>query len=281
MRLRLQALRRIRLKRLMQNNSAETGMEMMDLLTNSGFAERGIQHRNANRESVALRKLSRLLVESRESVLQELVDTAVDSCGADSAGISLEEPANGTFRWIVVSGSFAPYLNGRTPRDYSPCGTCLDSGRPQLYRVTKPYYDFLGVAADPITDGLLIPWKNEFFKGTLWAVSHAPGEAFDKSDYDLLSSLADFASIVVREQHQQQLLQEIERTKGLTDMAHRMAHRINNPLQSLTNTLFLARQGHEEDVFLKQAESELGQLSKQVSLLLKTTGNYGSTETTE
>lgn len=151
-----------------------------------------------NRESMALRRLSRLFAEKPEAVLQELVKSAVEFCGAESAGIPLEEPENGTFRWIVVSGSFAQYLGARTLRNYSPCGTCLDSGRAQLYQVTKPYYDHLGVTAEPINDGMLIPWSNEFMCGTLWAVSHASAEAFSSEDYELLNSLADFASIILR-----------------------------------------------------------------------------------
>lgn len=49
--------------------------------------------------------------------MQELVDNAVTCCGADSAGVSLEEPNEAgepTFRWVAVSGSFAQYLRGRT-----------------------------------------------------------------------------------------------------------------------------------------------------------------------
>ena len=101
-------------------------------------------------------------------------------CGAESAGISLEEPSETgepTFRWIAIAGSFERYLGARTPRFYSPCGTCLDCRRPQLYRVTKPYYDFLGVMADPILDGMLIPWETETFRGTIWAVSLSSGTA--------------------------------------------------------------------------------------------------------
>jgi hypothetical protein len=171
----------------MESSQLDSGFVLRDLLTDSEFPSRAAKTRNANRESMALRRLSRLFAEKPESVLQELVNTAVEFCGAESAGISLEEPDDGTFRWIVVAGSFAQYLGGRTPRHYSPCGTCLDSGRPQLYRVTKPYYDYLGVTAAPIIDGMLIPWSNEFMRGTLWAVSHASAEAFSSEDYELLT----------------------------------------------------------------------------------------------
>jgi hypothetical protein len=253
----------------------DTGMDLRDLITDEQFRGRTRKDRDTNRESIALRRLSRLFAEAPESVLQELVNTAVEYCGADSAGISLEEPENGTFRWIAVSGSFAQYLGGRTPRHYSPCGTCLDSGRPQLYRVTKPFYDHLGVTAEPIVDGLLIPWSNEFLRGTLWAVSHASDQAFSPEDYELLNSLADFASIILRHQHQQKLLQESERARGIAEMAHKLAHRINNPLQSLTNTIFLARYSDENvKDHLVQAEAELRRLSQQVATLLNVSDSF-------
>jgi hypothetical protein len=257
----------------MESSQLDSGFVLRDLLTDSEFPSRAAKTRNANRESMALRRLSRLFAEKPESVLQELVNTAVEFCGAESAGISLEEPDGGTFRWIVVAGSFAQYLGGRTPRHYSPCGTCLDSGRPQLYRVTKPYYDYLGVTAAPIIDGMLIPWSNEFMRGTLWAVSHASAEAFSFEDYELLNGLADFASIILRHQHQEKLLRESERTKGVTEMAHQLAHRINNPLQSLTNTIFLARHGKDNvEEYLVQAEADLQRLSQQVAKLLNLSG---------
>jgi GAF domain len=256
-----------------ENGQIDTGFMLRDLLTDRDFPLRATKPRNANRESMALRRLSRLFADKPESVLQELVNTAVEFCGAESAGISLEEPENGTFRWIVVAGSFAQYLGGRTPRNYSPCGTCLDSGRPQLYQVTKPYYDHLGVSAEPINDGMLIPWSNEFMRGTLWAVSHASAETFNSEDYELLNSLADFASIILRHQHQQNLLRENERTKSVAEMAHKLAHRINNPLQSLTNTIFLARHGKDNvEEYLTQAETDLQRLSQEVAKLLNLPG---------
>jgi hypothetical protein len=246
-------------------------MHLRDLLADERFHQRAMKPRNPDRESIALRRLSRVFAENESSVLQELVNTAVEFCGADSAGISLEEPENNTFRWVVIAGSFSPYRDGRTPRNYSPCGTCLDTGRPQLYRLTQPFYDHLGVTAEAITDGILIPWSNEFLRGTLWAVSHSSEEAFDPDDYVLLRSLADFGSIVLRHQHHQKLLREGERVRAAADMAHKLAHRINNPLQSLTNTIFLARQGKGNvEEYLAQAEADLNRLSEQVAALLHT-----------
>ena len=146
-------------------------------------------------------------------------------------------------------------LGGRPLEVTALAGTCLDSGRAQLYGVTKPYYDHLGVTAKPIIDGMLIPWSSAPVRGTLWCVSHSSEEAFCSEDYELLRSLADFASLVLQHQHQEKLLREEACNRSVAEMAHKLAHRINNPLQSLTNTIYLARQGTDKiDEHLIQAE---------------------------
>jgi PAS domain S-box-containing protein len=228
---------------------SETGMYLCDLLADGAFRLRPKQRRDPTRSASAFRQLTQLLVKDEDSVLQELVAAAVEFCGADSAGISLEEPDKGTFRWVAIAGSFAQYLDGRTPRNYSPCGTCLDSGRPQLYRVTRPYYEFLGVTAEAITDGILIPWSNGSLKGTVWAVSHSSSEAFDFDDYEFLKSVADFSSIILRHQVRQDLLLEAESARASADT--RLKRMM---VTEAVGIIFFDREGtvvDANDVFLK------------------------------
>lgn len=253
--------------------SVDTGMELHDLLSDPDFPRRAPKRRDPARETEALRRLARLFASRPEVVLQELCDIAVESCGADSAGVSLEvpdpNPAEARFRWVAIAGSFAQYIHGTTPRFYSPCGTCLDRNAPQLYRVTKPYYDFLGVEAEPIVDGLLIPWVAGNTRGTLWMISHTNTEAFHIDDYQLLRALADFAAIAVRHRNQQETLLRQAEAAAAAAMANNLAHKINNPLQSLTNTVFLAGQGGENvPQLLQQASAELDSLSSCVRELL-------------
>ena len=254
----------------------DTGMELRDLLCDSEFCLRRCSSDRADRRFDALDRLAHVFAEAPEVVLQKLVDIAVEFCGADSSGISLEE-SNGAeprFRWIVIAGSFSQYVNGTTPRFFSPCGTCLDSGRAQLYRVTKPYYDFLGVEAEEIRDGILIPWFSDSMRGTIWAVSHRSHEAFNMEDYKLLSSLADFAAIAVRHQHQEELLRIEGNAQAVAAKTNELAHQINNPLQSLTNALYLASQGGEAaESYVKQASDELRNLSEVVARLLVASGD--------
>jgi signal transduction histidine kinase len=184
-----------------ETNMSDPGMELHDLLSDREFLDRRDGSERSENRFEALQVLARVFVEAPEVVLQKLVEAAVKFCAADSAGISLEETDEHgelRFRWVAISGTFSQYLNGTTPRFFSPCGTCLSTGRPQHYRVTKPYYDFLGVVADPINDGLLIPWNSDESRGTIWAISHGSSQTFGLEDYKLLNTLADFASISVR-----------------------------------------------------------------------------------
>jgi signal transduction histidine kinase len=251
----------------------DTGMEMRDLLADPDFPLRNRGSRPSMRHLEAVTRLAAVFADAPQLVLQELVEIAVSYCGADSAGISLEvETATGEkrFRWVAIAGSFAQYVGATTPRFFSPCGTCLDVERAQLYRVTKPYYDFLGVTAEEITDGMLIPWVNEYLRGTIWAVAHHSREAFDMEDYRLLSTLAAFASMALRHQHQQKLLQKRERQAASAARSNELAHLINNPLQGLVNTLYLARHSEANaQHWIEQAQEEVAVLSELVDEILK------------
>jgi hypothetical protein len=179
----------------------DSGVRIEDLLDSREFLSRRQKETEPDREARAVERLKKCRFENPEAVLQELVQIAVDFCHADSAGISIEEANEKNelqFRWIAVAGSFARYLNGTTPRFYSPCGTCIDRGVPQHYQVTHPYYNFLGVKAEPILDGVLIPWRTVNLQGTFWLVSHSSTDAFDKSDYEFLHTVADFVSKEIR-----------------------------------------------------------------------------------
>lgn len=183
------------------NNVAESGMDLRDLLADPEFRLRKKLPRKEIFEAAeAYRSLARVFTADPDVVLKSLVEAATTFCGADSAGISLEEKdedGQRRFRWIAISGSFAPFLGGTTPRFFSPCGTTLDIGRPQLYRVGKAYYDHLGIKADPITDGILLPWQADDVRGTIWVVSHRHSNAFDLADFKLMNGLAEFSAIAV------------------------------------------------------------------------------------
>jgi signal transduction histidine kinase len=238
-----------------ERKHADFGMELHDLLDDRQFLGRADNPNRTEKRFEALQLLTRVFVEDPQVVLQRLVDIAVEFCGADSSGISLEEPdenGNLRFRWIVVSGSFSQYVNGTTQRFFSPCGTCLSTGRPLHYRLTKPFYDLLGVVADPINDGILIPWKSDEKQGTIWAVSHGSPENFSPDDYKLLNTLADFAGISVRLAEREEALQK-SRDKLELEVEHRTAS-----LRQLSADL-LRVQDDERRKIAREVHDSLGQ----------------------
>ena len=58
-----------------------------------------------------------------------------------------------------------------------------------------------------------------------------------------MTMLADFAAMGYRQEKQQARLIVHERAAAAAQMANRLAHEINNPLQSMTNAAFLVEQG--------------------------------------
>jgi transcriptional regulator with GAF, ATPase, and Fis domain len=97
-----------------------------------------------------------------------------------------------------------------------------------------------GVDAPEVTDGILIPWEVDETCGTIWIMAHEKAEAFDTDDSRMMELLADFAAMAVRQNRQHETLISQERIASAANMANQLAHAINNPLQSLTNLVYLA-----------------------------------------
>lgn len=230
----------------MEISVAESGLEVLDLRSDSAFAARNLHTRSIGMQLTGLQRLSHAMVESPETILQELVHAAVDLCGADSAGISIEmEDGNDQqfYHWIATAGLYSGFLGAILPRQPSACGLCLERGHAQHFTVNRKFFEILGVEAPLVTDGILLPWKTEDTRGTIFVMAHGRTEAFDHDDVRLMSMLADFAAMGYRQQKQQARLIAQERAAAAAQMANRLAHQINNPLQSMTNAAFLVAEG--------------------------------------
>lgn len=122
-----------------------------------------------------------------------------------------------------------------------------------------------------MTDGILMPWAVGETRGTIWIMAHGRTEAFDNNDLRLMQVLANFVAMGVRQQRQQRKLMEQATAAAAALMANDLAHQINNPLQSLTNAVFLATEdrsdGGERRLALTM-QSELERLSSLVKKLL-------------
>jgi signal transduction histidine kinase len=249
-----------------------TGLEVLDLDSDPEFVGRRLHVRDIATQMEGMRRLARAFVESPDTVLQELVNAAVDMCGADSAGISTQnKDENGEtfYEWVATAGSYAHFLNAILPSQPSACGMCLERGRPQLFRVSQTFFDLMAIEAETVTDGLLLPWQVDEMRGTIWIMAHGRREAFDGEDSRMMQMLANFAAMGVRQQRQQKMLMKQATAAAAAAMANELAHSINNPLQSLTNLVYLAAEGQSGDDSKALAQEMTGDLDRLSALVKK------------
>lgn len=252
----------------------DNGLEVLDARANAEFAARPSRLRDPARHMEGMRRLAHTFVNRPETILQELVDVAVDLCGAETAGISLQQIAEDgtvTYHWVAVAGQYERFLNAVLPATPSACGLCIERGAPQLFRVTPRFFEILQVDAEPVRDGVLFPWHVDETRGTIWIISHTDDEAFDGQDVQLMEFLADFAAMAVRQQNQQKLLLSQATAEAAAAMANELAHQINNPLQGLTNLVYLAAESKEDTelrLFAREMSRDLSRLSHLVQGLL-------------
>ena len=247
----------------------DNGIEVIDLEHNDAFNARRLHTRDIATQIEGMRRLASAFVDTPDTVLQELVNAAVSLCGADSAGISVvreQATAENFYHWIATAGEYSGFLDAVLPEAPSACGVCLIRNRPQLMRVSQRFFDITGVVASTVTDGLLLPWQVDQTRGTIWVLAHGRPEAFDSQDLQLMQTLANFAAMAVRQQRQQKSLLEQAQASASAAMANQLAHRINNPLQSITNLLYLARES-ESNPEAQQLASDLSDHVDRLSVL--------------
>jgi hypothetical protein len=250
------------------------GLQVVDLYDAPEFRSRPCRKARVEGRIEGVQRLAQAFVVQPDSILQELANNALDMCQADSAGVTLETRSitgESGLQWVAVAGAFACFNNAAFPYIDTACGTGIERNRPQLFRMEQTFFDRLGIHAEPVTDGILIPWRTGTIRGTVWIMAHGRREAFDANDARLMETLASFAAMAFRQRRQQRAIVEQASAAAAAAMANELAHGINNPLQSLTNLVYLASQdGHEmmsRDIAEKMSQ-ELNRLSGLVRGLL-------------
>ncbi|RUR72687.1 ATP-binding protein [Chlorogloeopsis fritschii PCC 9212] len=184
----------------MQRPQRDT-VTLKDIVITEELSRRNPRSANLLKENQALHALARQLVNQPQTMLQTLVDIALDLCNAGTAGVSLIETTptgEEVFRWNVLAGALARYVGGTNPRKFSPCGVCLDRGSPQLYSHPERYFTDLQAANTPIVEGLVLPLiADNHALGTIWIMSHDEQRHFDSEDVRIMTSLADFTATVL------------------------------------------------------------------------------------
>ena len=176
-------------------------MTLDDVIANEELERRRPRHDQSHALQARIDTLSHELATSPRQVLQKLTDAVIDLCQAHSAGVSLlEREGEGEkrrelFRWHAVSGRFAPLLWSTLPRDFSPCGTVLDRGAPQLMISPERYFTSLADVQPKVLEVLLVPFEvGGELAGTVWAAVHDRSRRFDAEDRRVLTRLSEFAA---------------------------------------------------------------------------------------
>jgi PAS domain S-box-containing protein len=176
----------------------QVSVSLDDVLITAELAHRPARMANYETENLALTALAEAMADSPQMILQKLVETALDLCRADSAGISILEAggAAGVFRWHAIAGQFASHKGSHVLREASPSGIVLDRDASLLFSYPERHFDY-GMAIDPpIVEALLVPFHTEGKPvGTLWLMAHTESRKFDTEDQRVLTSLSRFASI--------------------------------------------------------------------------------------
>ncbi len=160
---------------------------------------------NPDAENRALHKLAQCVGDEPHDVLHGLLTLAIKLCGGgpetSSSGVSLLETTpdgKQQFRWVAMAGQLADHVGGTTPRDFSPCGECLDRGQPVLFARPDLRFKYFLETGIEFTECLVIPFavpnRTEPL-GTIWVVSHPPvRHQFDLEDQRVMQSLAAFTA---------------------------------------------------------------------------------------
>lgn len=146
-------------------------------------------------ENRALVALVEAMTASPDDILQKLAETALDLCGAHSAGLSLLYGDGNRFRWAAIAGHWASHLGGGTPRNFGPCGTVLDRNVALLFSRPERHFEYLDSVTPHIEEGLLLPIHvGERAIGTIWVIAHDKSRRFDAEDLRVMTNLTHFAA---------------------------------------------------------------------------------------
>jgi GAF domain-containing protein len=172
------------------------------LLITDELATRPTRRARLLEENRAMTELIGAMAGDAESVLMTVTDTALHLCSAGSTGISLLEDApdggEPIFRWAALSGAYAGFIGGHTPKHWSPCGLCLQHREPILISYPGRAFTYFNAVEPPIIEGLILPisYAGQAV-GTLWIVSHNEDRKFDREDVRIMSNLANATAVVL------------------------------------------------------------------------------------
>lgn len=253
-------------------------MQPDDVLATARLYQRRPRPPGLESELSAHRELASLMTVDPVLAIQRFLDLALELCpAAGSAGLSeLGEDGDGQpiFKWTMMSGAFAPYVGGSTPRDFSPCGLCLDNHHTILVERPARVFTYFLDAEPQITEGLIVPLYDTGKRplGTLWVTSHDPKRKFDPTDARIMEQLAVELVLAIKLRRKAKIAAQLEEAaRDNTMLVNEVRHRVKNMIQMTTSLLQLQERsvGSEEArLALREATDRLRVLSTVYETLL-------------
>jgi signal transduction histidine kinase len=189
-----------------------------DIIITDELSHRPSRAPDYEAENRALVSLTQALTEDPASVLQRVVDLAIEVTHSDSAGVSVLEGEgdNAVFRTHAVSGALANALWSAAPRNASLSGIAFKRNQIVLFSDPQRLFPEMGRATPRVGEAVFAPWEIESKPcGTLWVIKHDPSARFDAEDVRLVQNLARFAGagFVVLERRRAAAAVRVERAE--------------------------------------------------------------------
>jgi signal transduction histidine kinase/CheY-like chemotaxis protein len=208
----------------------------LDVVIATGLLEtRSDRRRDFKRENEVLQDLALRLAASDHRLLDRLVEAAVIVCDAGSAGLSLHAVDAGqpVLRWRAVAGEYSRYLGGTLPL-FSPCGVCLERGRPELFDRPERAFPYFKDVRPEISEALVIPLRaGGRDLGTIWIASHGDGRQFTSADLSFMTTLANFTAAALTLIAQESSAREAARGERLERERAERANRLKDEFLSI------------------------------------------------
>jgi signal transduction histidine kinase len=251
------------------DDPVRAAVTLQDVDIRAELPSRPCRRRDYESEHRALAALAQEMTENPRNMLQKLVETAIELCHAETAGISLLEAQDGeeVFRWEALAGVFASYRNKRMPRDASPCGVCIDENRTQLMYMADRLFPAL-LTEPRVVEALLIPFQIHGEPvGTVWVVSHTEGRQFDREDERIMLVLAQFAAAAW------QLWKAVERSDEANlrkdQFLAMLSHELRTPLSAIAGAAHVVQTHNGNNDKLIRAAEILSRQTRYLSGLVE------------
>jgi hypothetical protein len=238
-----------------------------DLFLREQAIRRPVRATRLELEIESLHRLMRGLSKDLCERLKDTVEAACELCDAECAGITLvEQMPDGTekLRWIAAAGLIREVV-GQTMSLDRNLKNIVKELKPRL--ICRPHRLFPHIAESwDIAEALLIPWAGDKTAGILWVLTRTDSKRLDAEDVRMLKSLAAFADSVIVKDAVESCRLDKERVGAAAKVANELAHAVNNPLQALTNALYLMDAGPGEH--LQDARAQLQRINSLVRVIL-------------